>query len=115
VNVPIFGSQADFLRHWIFFIAATLVAVNGVLAIAIRESRPALALRHKIAAIVTDTGYSDLRAPDNASFPGMRDFARSTFSMPVRLFFNDPIVSVTAVMGATVVGSFSTDSHSIAC
>lgn len=90
-------------RHWIFIIAAILVAINGVLAVAMRESRPALALRHKVEAIVKATGCSGLRAPDDATFPGMRDFMRTTFLMPVRLFFTDPIVSLAAIMGATVV------------
>lgn len=68
-----------------------------------RESKPASALRHRIGDIVKKTGYSDLRAPDDATFPGMREFMQTSFALPVRLFLTDPIVCLTAVMGATVV------------
>lgn len=79
------------------------MGVMTFLSLEMRESRPNIVLSRKVASIRARTGYKELQAEGEATIPGLREFACSSLSLPARLFFTEPLVCVTTIMGATVV------------
>lgn len=79
------------------------MGVTTFMAFEMRESRPGSVLRQKVAYIKALTQYDDLSEEGKAAVPSLREFARDSLSLPLRLFFTEPIVCLTSIMGATVV------------
>jgi hypothetical protein len=90
-------------RHWVFHGASISVGLTTVLALGMRESRPAQLLRQKVKAVSRKMETRALEAQGEALVPGPKEFFRTSLSLPLRLFFTEPIVCLSSIMGATVV------------
>lgn len=90
--------------HWNFYIAAAVTAGIAVLCLGIEESRPSQLLRQQVKDIKHKTSFQRLSLDDSDTPPDFRTFVRTSLTLPIRLFFTEPIVFLTAIMGATVYG-----------
>jgi len=90
-------------REWVFNAAGVAMGMMTFLALEMRESRPGSVLRKKVAYVKALTEYEHLSAEGEAATPSLKEFARDSLSLPLWLFFTEPIVCLTSIMGATVV------------
>lgn len=67
-----------------------------------RESRPSKILHDRVKAIKRDTGFHDLVTGDEEVCNDLRKFCHDSLFLPVRLFFTEPIVTLTSIMAASV-------------
>lgn len=70
---------------------------------AMEESRPSQLLRQKVKVVSRETRFKSLTTNHKDSLT-LRGFIRDSLTMPLRLFFTEPIVFVTSIMAATVFG-----------
>jgi hypothetical protein len=92
-------------RHWVFHGASIAVGVTTALAFFMQESRPKQLLRKKVKAVSQKAETKDLEGQVETSVPGPKEFFQTSLSLPLRLFFTEPIVCLSSIMGATVVRS----------
>jgi hypothetical protein len=79
------------------------VGLTTALAFGMQESRPTQLLRQKVKAVSRKAETKDLKGQGEAPVPGPKEFLQTSLSLPLRLFFTEPIVCLSSVMGATVV------------
>lgn len=91
-------------RQWLFYFAAILSGVLTILCTFMRESRPSQLLRLRVQDISHDINFHKLTVDSVDAKPTARSFIRDSLTMPLRLFFTEPIVFLTSIMGATVYG-----------
>jgi hypothetical protein len=68
-----------------------------------QESRPSHVLRQQVKTIARQTSFDGLSLESEDTLPFLSKFMRTQLSLPIRLFFTEPIVFLTSVMAATVV------------
>jgi hypothetical protein len=90
-------------RHWVFHGASIAVGLTTALAFFMQESRPKQLLRKKVKVVSQKAETKDLEGQVETSVPGPKEFFQTSLSLPLRLFFTEPIVCLSSVMGATVV------------
>jgi len=90
-------------RHWVFYGASISVGVATVLAFGIKESRPVQLLRRKAKVVSRKTQTEKLPLQQDASVPSSGEFFRTTLYLPVSVFFTEPIICLSSIMGAAVV------------
>ena len=66
-----------------------------MLCLSMRESRPSQLLRNHVGSVARDTGYEDLRINKNDEKPDIKAFLSVSLTLPIRLFFLEPIVCMT--------------------
>lgn len=91
-------------RQYIFYIAAAVTAVNAVLFLFIRESRPSLLLAQTVTQLKQATNDDTLFVQNPDHYPGFHDFVRTALFRPVHLLFTEPIVFVVSIMTAIAFG-----------
>ncbi|KAJ5760912.1 hypothetical protein N7520_008068 [Penicillium odoratum] len=80
--------------HWVFYIAAIVMAILTVFLFGIRESRPSLFL------VRDECGISTLTALNPDHTPDLKTWARLALFRPIELFFTEPIVCMVATISA---------------
>lgn len=73
----------------------------ALLCILLLESRPSQVLRQKSRKIEKQTGHK--LEVEAEPMPTFNEFRRDSLCLPVRLFFTEPIVAVSSIIGAVVV------------
>ncbi|KAK4634838.1 Major facilitator superfamily multidrug transporter mdrA [Fulvia fulva] len=91
-------------RQWIFYIASAIAAVSTLLCMKMKESRPSQLLKQRVKIVARNMGFDGLSCDDTDSIPDFRTFVKASLSLPMRLFFTEPIVMLTSIMAATVYG-----------
>ena len=81
------------------------------LAFFMQESRPKQLLRQKVKVVSRKAKTKDLEGQAETTVPGPKEFFQTSLSLPLRLFFTEPIVCLSSVMGATVVRLTLATSH----
>lgn len=100
------GPKTDmYHRHWVFHGASIAVGLTTALAFFMQESRPKQLLRKKVKVVSRKAETKDLEGQAETSVPGPKEFFQTSLSLPLRLFFTEPIVCLSSIMGATVVRS----------
>lgn len=92
-------------RHWLFYMASIITIVISILCVPMRESRPSQLLRQELDDIRHDHRFWKLSVRADDCRPDMETFLRTSLTLPVRMFFTEPIVFLTSIMGATVYGA----------
>jgi len=87
----------------VFVLAGIVCGVLSLLCLTMQESRPSQVLRQRVKKIGKSTKYTGLRI-EGASLPTLGEFVRDSLTLPIRLFLTEPVVLVSSIMGATVVG-----------
>lgn len=98
------GRMLTVARTSIFWFGGGAVGVVGLLCLALKESRPSTVLRQEVKAVSERTGFSRLSVEEGDSSPTFNAFIRTSLLQPQRLFFTEPIVTLTAIMASTVYG-----------
>ncbi|GAB7361854.1 hypothetical protein MBLNU230_g1894t1 [Neophaeotheca triangularis] len=86
---------------WVFYISAAVTGVLAVLCVFLRESRPSQVLKSNVRAVIKETGYEDLPFQGETP-PDLKTFVHTTLLLPLRLFFTEPLVFLSAIMAASV-------------
>ncbi|KAK3723561.1 hypothetical protein LTR37_001813 [Vermiconidia calcicola] len=102
--IATFVSTSALGWHWMFIIAAIIMATVAIVCFGMQESRPSQVLRLEINAIFKRTKFEGLSAEGDDSVPSFKLFMRTSLLLPMRLFFTEPIVLITSIMAATVYG-----------
>jgi hypothetical protein len=92
-------------RHWVSHGASIAVGLTTALAFFMQESRPKQLLRKKVKVVSQKAETKDFEGQVETSVPGPKEFFQTSLSLPLRLFFTEPIVCLSSIMGATVVRS----------
>jgi hypothetical protein len=79
-------------------------AVLIVMCSVMRESRPSRRLRIAVQQIAAATDFHRLIVSEADRKPDASTFLHTSLTLPVRLFFCEPIVFLTSIMGACVYG-----------
>lgn len=87
-----------------FWMGGAITGVTGLLCLGLKESRPSKVLRQHVSAIAKSTGFDGLAVEENDARPTLGEFLRNSLLQPQRLFFTEPIVTLTAIMASTVYG-----------
>jgi hypothetical protein len=110
---PLIGTLVTdmYHRHWVFHGASIAVGVATALAFFMEESRPKQLLRQKVKVVSRKAETKDLEGQVETTVPGPKEFFQTSLSLPLRLFFTEPIVCLSSIMGATVVRIPRVPSH----
>ncbi|KAM3420904.1 hypothetical protein BST61_g4139 [Cercospora zeina] len=95
-------SESSLGWRWLFYIAAILGGVMGILCLFMQESRPSQLLRQKVQRVRRKTDFSHFSVDDQDSKPSLSTFVQEGLTLPLRLFFTEPIVFLTSIMAAIV-------------
>jgi hypothetical protein len=81
-----------------------ITVILGGLCFFMKESRPSQVLRTLVQKISKANNFDGLIPGEDCALPTFRKFVKMSLSLPVRLFFTEPINCVASLMGATVYG-----------
>ncbi|PVH95586.1 MFS multidrug transporter [Periconia macrospinosa] len=103
---PIFGTAVvtSIGWHWVFHISAIVSALCTILLLFIKESRPSQVLSNELARLHNETNNQSLHIDNPDHAPDLQTFARVAMFRPLQLFFTEPIVFVSSILGAVVFG-----------
>ncbi|PPJ56717.1 hypothetical protein CBER1_09483 [Cercospora berteroae] len=95
-------SESSLGWQWLFRIAAILGGLMGIACLFMQESRPSQLLRQKVQRVSRTTDFRKLSVDHQDSKPSFPTFVQKGLTMPLRLFFTEPIVFLTSIMAAIV-------------
>jgi hypothetical protein len=81
-----------------------ITVILGGLCFFMKESRPSQVLRTLVQKISKAKKFDGLMPGEDCALPTLKQFVKQSLSLPVRLFFTEPINCVASLMGATVYG-----------
>ncbi|KAK5084433.1 hypothetical protein LTR05_005509 [Lithohypha guttulata] len=90
--------------QWPFYVATITAFALTILSLGMKESRASRLLTKKVHEVEHVTHSSQLNTRNVDTFPSRKEFFRLALLRPLRLLFFEPIISVSAMIAATVFG-----------
>ncbi|KAJ6158003.1 hypothetical protein N7485_010829 [Penicillium canescens] len=103
---PIYAAYILEATSWryIFYSAAIVTGANNILLFGMRESRPSILLRSKIAALSLEAPDADLKYHSADPFPNLAVFIEVVLARPSRMMVIEPILIIVTLLGAIAAG-----------
>ncbi|KAJ5157851.1 uncharacterized protein N7482_008951, partial [Penicillium canariense] len=99
--------------RWIFYSAAIVTAINTVLILRMRESRPSKLLRTKINLLQAECPGAELMFHSADPFPDVEAFIYTVFIRPTRMMVTEPILIIVSALSGISWGIIYLFSESI--